>query len=99
MSITDDLRQVRQFIAGGWTQGACARNSVDESVSVQSEDAVKFCLQGGCLKVINGDLAKYGDITHPIFGKVGTLTDWNDAEGRTQQEVLDLLDSIIMELV
>ena len=83
---------------GRWTQGAAARNAAGVPVYI-STDAACYCAMGAMALVagaIDEDITdKVGwfeavcavqDIAHCVL-----LTDWNDASGRTQAEVVATL--------
>lgn len=94
--IVSDLTEARKLLEKGWTQRAYARNANGVAVDEGSPNACSFCVTGAlnrayaCLE------------THLLVGrfvKVRTGGDWlhlwNDAPGRTQEEVLTMIDEIL----
>ena len=74
-----------------WTHGTWARDSKGFAVSVLDEKAVRFCLSGAILKCYP-EKGAYEKIYHRIVQRVGmTPMQWNDAPGRTFEEVRTLV--------
>ena len=97
----ETLVEMREYIARGWCQHDCAQNSKKEPVFFNSPDICFVCLTGALYLVhphlnlptfhaLNSRLEK-------ILG-VESIGAWNDAPGRTQGEVLELLDTAIARL-
>lgn len=96
------LRDAKGFIVRGWTQGRNARAADGEGVEPASEHAVCWCLHGAVARACT-------DLEYPAYHEAmktvenhleGTgvrpvVTEWNDVAGRTQKEVLDMLDDVI----
>ena len=81
------LREARELLAKGWTQGVAVR---------QNEDGRKFCLTGA-IGVCGGSYDQkqrartmLGLLVAPLL-----IEAWNDVPGRTQEEVLALVDTAI----
>jgi hypothetical protein len=77
-----------KLVQKGWTQKAMARTKGGKPCSLK--DAAKVCLAGAVLKV-------YGIAVMNLFNEsfarsmgMGPVT-WNDIEGRTKREVIQLL--------
>lgn len=91
------LRAVRSFIERGWIQGNYAKTADGTACNIWSEEACSWCLLGA----INAAYFLTDLKTHSwVTFKISTLTTigiatWNDTPGRSQQEVLDLLDKAI----
>jgi hypothetical protein len=77
----------RDLIASGWCQGAS--RSVDG----------RYCLIGAMVAGA-GLSERFGRAVRLRTQAAGyaTIQSWNDAPGRTQAEVLTLLDDVILEL-
>ncbi len=99
------LRGARVLIAQGWTQRSFARDSTGSTVEPSDPAACVWCLLGalGFAGLPQGR-AGYGSgafVTSAIAMRdpekrlPGSLASWNDAEGRTQAEVLAVLDEAI----
>lgn len=96
------LTTARQLLAmpNAWTQGAFARDKDGEPCPDTGNDATCFCMWGavrharyqlrlealGTLETVRG-----------LCG--GNIPEWNDKPGRTQAEVLSLLDKAVAKLV
>lgn len=78
------FREVRELIAGGWTQNIMEKNG-------------SYCIMGAIFEC-RGKSFSYVDFDRIINPKIGNMVTWNDTKGRTQQEVLNLLDEIIEEM-
>lgn len=91
------LEKARELIArpGGWTQGAGARNAYGVMVNTGADEAVCFCAWGA-LRHIAGDSIRNtntGQVRCEAYRLLGhpdpsELAEWNDAPGRTQEEVV-----------
>ena len=83
------------YVRSGWTQGARARDIHGMTVLAVSPDAVSWCLTGA---LSASDLVTERDLfrmRRECRGLVGDgLTDWNDDPGRTQAEVVELLERV-----
>lgn len=100
------LKEVRDLLAESsrWTKGHFAKKSKlgYSGVPVNSVEATCWCLEGACLlkapsvvvfrKVIESLAVEIGEISPP---DISFVVEWNDREGRTHQEVLELLDRTI----
>lgn len=100
MDAIDILKAMRALLArdGGWTQGACARDVAGKEVDELSARAVSFDALGALTRA--GRDARPGEggaAMAQLRDRIGfkTLGDWNDAPGRTQAEVLALVDAAI----
>jgi hypothetical protein len=71
---------------GAWTQGYYARNAAGNPVTSTAPEAVCWCAAGA---IVAGPLAWWQAATRLLSEVVGgSLADWNDEPGRTQDEVL-----------
>lgn len=80
---------------GSWCQGTKARDENGEECYPGSRVAVSWCLMGACSKVFdyredgNAALRRMGEEVGP-----GGVVEWNDAEGRTIDEVRELVKKL-----
>ncbi len=94
--------QARGFLAQGWTQNASARDSIGHSTEPDDQDAVCWCI-GGAIDRALMDVDQFWPIRTAAFDGIAKLlpssqygvSGWNDATGRTQAEVLAVLDQAI----
>lgn len=97
--------RVRELIAKGWCQEANAVNGEGCEVSARSENAVCFCISGACCRagdeLLGSTIRPPGDSRDVFWRALITATpddgpvSWNDRPGRTQAEVLALVDTVI----
>ena len=94
-TLNDTLNGVRLRIARGWTQRTYALDESSRPVPSTSPDAVRWCLAGALFAVCaleDGDYRQAEERLAPfVLGQ--SLSAWNDAPGRTQADVLGLLDA------
>lgn len=100
------LDRTRELLAQGWTQGAWARNAQGATTAIWSPLATCYCFDGAmdrAMQLLDPDSVPLGISLVPesvwIQRQVYAATSlipavWNDRPGRTQQEVLDLLDTL-----
>ena len=102
------LKSARALLAheGVWCQGASALDEGGLACSPESRWAVSWCLIGA-VETIAAQNAVKGSITVSALDIILRTIDgpdhegivsWNDATGRTQDQVLTLLDSAITGL-
>lgn len=96
------LTRMRELLQRGWTQKADARGRWGLPVPYASQFARRFCLVGALSRaqVDLGRAAGFarGEVLTRLWqasGAVHSLLGWNDAPGRTQEEVLRLLDGVL----
>lgn len=101
--VIQGLKQARVLLERGWTTGKTARNNRGESVSVYDPTACSFCVLGAVWRV-GGYVAPLGGRMEDLVRRVvrarvplgshapGT---YNDAEGRTKEEILSVIDDAI----
>lgn len=90
LDVTEVLKAARERIAKGWTQGMSTRED-DHGTEIAwcASGAIKHAVdEEGCV----GCVARRG-LEQSIGG--GSIAGWNDAEGRTQAEVLAAFDKAI----
>lgn len=80
----------------GWCQGYYAHTAEGIRCGEHSRKAASFCLMGAlhATKDHNNDefTSAFIAITHKIDGE--SIAQWNDAPGRTKEEVVKLLRSL-----
>lgn len=102
---TKMLKQARIDLANGWTQGCYARDQEDRWVKVTDPSACKWCLSGALNLAYARAPIEDMELRYRTFeSATGTIAwllqsepvvDWNDKIGRTQEEVLELVDQAI----
>ena len=96
------LRDARDLLAQGWTQGTSARNIDGEPVGVSSLDAVSFCASGACRRVdsLFGGVAvlELAQTIAPLtYSGESIVIHWNDQPGMTKEKVLLGFDHAITQ--
>jgi hypothetical protein len=93
MTALELLTAARARIKKGWCQETYARDANGASISVRDPSAVSFCLYGALLSLESPDhIFVEADA---IIRSLGGGTGWNDAKGRTQEDVLRVYDRAI----
>lgn len=103
MMTKEILANARSLIAKGWTQGPTAKNAAGIAVDPTSGEAVCWCLEGAL--IASGVNCEDPEATCPmchqyliplgrLVGATGA-TSYNEALGRTKEEVLALFDRAI----
>lgn len=106
MTVNAHLAAARARIVQGWCQKAVARNAAGVSVEVNAVDAVSWCIYGALAKADHdvGDHYHHHSVDlmreahaalDPQDGHARLLGLWNDARGRTKEEVLTVFDNAI----
>lgn len=103
LTVIELLKAARALIAkpNGWTQRQSARNSAGITCSVDAKDATCFCLLGSVRRAaidLGSTVATHAqavDLLYDLSPNGPQLVRWNDTPGRTQAEVVDLLDVVI----
>lgn len=98
MTVKEDLITARAKVETGWCQGTAARDKRGNHVSAQSLDATQFCILGAVSAARPANSVPviaelYRTLNHEEYQ--GALSGFNDAPGRTQEEVLALFDKAI----
>lgn len=97
----DVMRHARDLVAGGWTQGAAARNAAGLQVPPGARDACRFCAVGAIRRASRLARGNPGvDLDLMLAQAVGVGTEscvvrWNDEPGRKQAEVVAAFDRAI----
>lgn len=100
MTQTALLTEARALLAQGWTQKASARDKDGNPVHTMHADACQFCAVGALLKVSDPvDFEASLDVETHLYAALPegftSIVAFNDAKGRTQDEVLALFDLAI----
>lgn len=97
----DLLRKVRNLVARGWTQDAWARDAGCRPVEESDPTACQWCVSGAFYLLDPEREAAVSTARKILCSIVGIedddLSDWNDAPGTTQSEVLAMLDRAALE--
>lgn len=96
------LEHARALIAQGWARGTFARDANNRTTNPESDEAVKFCALGACIRASydfdGNDSAFYGhmrDVLHAAAGK--SIVQLNDDSSR-KEPVLRAFDRAIESL-
>jgi len=97
------LRGMRSKIEQGWTQGCSARNRDGHAVVAYSDDACQWCLIGSisAQAMVNSIFVSRTSAYRILIellqnrNEKPDLAFFNDAEGRTKEAVLELIDEAI----
>ena len=107
MSVAATLAEARKLIAQGWTQGAFYDDEDGSGCyclagAVGAAEAASVKLPKGRVKFVFYSRSKSVQALSDYLGgfargasAVDLVTGWNDAPGRTQEEVLALIDRAI----
>ena len=93
----DILRETAGLIRQGWCRGADARDDAGNAVSAYATTARAWSLTGALAVVAEmpgASLVSLGDALWGISGVISdsVLDDWNNARGRKQTDVLQMLE-------
>lgn len=105
------LFRARELVKKGWTCKTTARDDMGHGVDVNSRHAVKFCAAGAIRRAyLDQALERPMEIKHLALcfaearqhfrqctGTSDPLSTWNDAKGRTQEEVLEVFAKALGE--
>lgn len=93
-----------ELVKEGWTQGEWARDATGARVHPESTGACRFCMEGALKRAaskLEPDCrARRGNLVHGATLAIertladeleGEIADWNDEEGRTQEEVVAVI--------
>jgi hypothetical protein len=84
---------------GRWTQKTCARDRQGKPVPVFSQEARSFDLEGVIRRAAGiEDRGAYARFVPLIKGQLGKHPfDWNDVSGRSQKDVVRMLEDLADE--
>lgn len=98
------LEEAKQLVLVGWCQRTSARDSKGQITSCFSNDAVSFCASGAICRVMEGMIKdssrRYAASLffglHDLAKEMGYrhAADFNDAPGRTVEEVAAFFDKL-----
>jgi hypothetical protein len=99
MTLLADLKAVRELISKGWSQKAAARGHGGVVELATSQNATAFCPFGAAMAVCKDSPndetrgARLWAIRHAIQDACGRgcEAEWNDAPGRTKEQVLEMI--------
>lgn len=96
MTTVEILREARALIEKGWTQGEHATDAHGVCVGPLSDAACHWCIEGALLRARKG--WGFSSAWFALIDVIpsGNPIGWNDAEGRTQAEVLAAFDKAIL---
>lgn len=99
------LEEAKTLLEKGWTQGEFAKDATGRPVSPSLEGACVFCMVGAVDRASNFDDEgscdvrgkAYAALTHEVLSSSGsrTIVSFNDAAGRTKEEVIGLFERAI----
>lgn len=99
--LVEILERVLRTVKQGWCQRAWAKDCVGETVKFNSMDACKWCLDGAILL----ETARDGNVSRKVsqfvqetlesLGYTEGYVTYNDEIGRTQQDIVNLLERAI----
>lgn len=100
MTIVEQLTAARVLLTpdGAWTTGAFARDSSGLTISPHHDRARCWCISGALKRTSGSSFAPYEGVAAAVRSVLPTgnwASEFNDAPGRTQAEVLALLDTAI----
>ncbi len=87
------LRKARALVEEGWTQGAMSRDARGYKSLTSTAAPVCFCAIGAIQEADPKSCLAAATALGRIVG--GSIIDFNDAPGRTQQEVIAAFDRAI----
>lgn len=96
MSARACLSGARALIAAkGWTQGTMAKKADGQSVSTDHPAAACFCILGAM--EASGHFACFAQAVRFLRWAINDkdVVSWNDAPGRTREEIITALDGAI----
>jgi hypothetical protein len=92
-----ETQKIVDILQAGWTQNAPARNSEGRQVTFRDPSAVCYCLAGALFLASDcfPDSEYLTDLRERMLAKAGhhSLASWNDAAGRTVEQVIELVVS------
>lgn len=97
MTTIETLRVARERVAQGWTQGWFARTADGVLCGARDPAAVCWCIRGAICSTSDDSLDRAVEALRDTLGW-DNIAAWNDADGRTQAEVLALFDATLATL-
>ena len=100
VKLLEALTFARDLLTKGWTQGTLARDADGVKTDHQGEDVACFCAMGACCRArdefeVSGSelMRRVDEQSHDV-----NIVAFNDIEGRTQAEVVEVFDKAIAKL-
>jgi len=90
LKILDEAQRI--LVEKGWTQGYFAKNAAGENVRLDSEEAKSFCVLGAAFLAAGCRNESFIRAALIAAAPAGEPAEYNDAPGRTKEEVLALID-------
>jgi hypothetical protein len=100
----ETLQNAKLLVLQGWTHGAYARDASNETIHFSDLNATCFCTVGAIYRangpfIDNNTTGEYYGLRY-LWKAVKLenepeLTHWNDAPGRTLNDILDVYDKAI----
>jgi hypothetical protein len=93
------LRDMLELLTpdGRWTQGVEARDISGNEVNPWQKSAVCYCLAGAARRVGEGGIAIDAMNLMAALRDVDNIEQWNDHDGRTHEQVLEVIREAIEE--
>lgn len=90
------IEKALELVRRGWCQRASARDAAGNAVSPMDTEACCWCLDGALLVATDSAL-EYLQASVAVSNALGGkgYIGWNDTPGRTQNEVVSLLERLI----
>lgn len=99
MKTSEALQKAKELISTPekWAQGDIAFDSNGEPTSALSICAERWCSLGAIVRVDGGVNYTFGNSRRMLSDALSgnKIADWNDATGRTHEEVMDAFDRAI----
>lgn len=94
------VQQIRELYKypTAWGQGFWGHDAQGNSVSPRRKAAVCWCLEGAIERVADGSSRLFCGVRDAIETAIPdtrSIVTWNDLEGRTHADVLELLDKVL----
>lgn len=90
IQVLDEAKRI--LVEKGWTQGYFAKNAAGENVRLDSEEAESFCVLGAAFRAAGCRNESFIRAALIAAAPAGEPAEYNDAPGRTKEEVLALID-------
>lgn len=91
---SDILKVAQMYIAAGWTQGPAAADSKGNDVPYKAPEACRWCMFGA-IQAAGQNLQNRSEGHRALERVEPCYIDWNEAPGRTQDEVLEAFERAI----
>jgi len=95
MNLVENLQKVYDFLdSHNWTQKTYARDKEGEPCPINSDEADSFCCIGAIRRAVP-NRTEAEDVQDTLLGYTRFITKFNDADGRTKEEVLEFIQEVI----